>query len=303
MEHGMSDEAWHEWRRNGIGGSDVAGLLMPGKWSSPWSIWAAKTGLIEPTESTDRQRIGKRMESVIAAEFEDARPGLYVLGEQTWCEHPQHSWARCTVDGFVAERVDAEIEFTGDTALGVFEAKTDSRFGWDEVPANYRMQCLWNMGVTGMRSAFLAVMFAGFRFEVFEVEWDQAEWDLMLDVAGTFWHEHVLTGVPPLADGSEATADALARAYPEHVPGVEVALDDIAGSLEQRDYLRDQRKEYDDALKEIDNAIKARLADAEVGTVAGVPVLTYRASERKGYWVEPTTVRTLRAAPKPKAKA
>ena len=302
----MSDAEWHEWRRAGIGGSDIAGLLMPGKWSSPWKIWAEKCGLLEPIESTDRQRIGKRMESVLSAEFEDARPGLFVVGEQTWCTHKEHPWARCTVDGFVAEAPwidlgNGDLEPNADpTLLGIFEGKTDGRFGWDEVPAPYRAQCMWNMGVTGLRSAFVAVMFAGFRFEVFEIEFDQAEWDLMLDVAGAFWHEHVLTGVPPLADGSEATSDALAAAYPEHVPGVEVALDDLWDLLDRRQRFMEAAKIGDKEIAEMNNTIKARLADAEVGTVGGVPVLTYRASERKGYYVEPTTVRVLRAAPKPK---
>lgn len=33
---------WLEWRRNGIGATDVAGILGVSPWASPWSVWADK---------------------------------------------------------------------------------------------------------------------------------------------------------------------------------------------------------------------------------------------------------------------
>lgn len=289
---------WLEWRRGGVGGSDIAGLLLPGKWSSPWKVWADKVGLLEASESTQRQRIGQRMEAVLAAEFEDARPGLRVAGQQQWCEHPEHPWARCTVDGFVEDGDD-----TIGIRFGTVQFKTDARYGWpDGPPPEYRAQCIWEMGVTGMPQCFLAVMFGGFRFDVFDIAWDdraEADWDLMFATAERFWNEHVLTGVPPAVDGSDATADALSLVYPEHTPGVEVDLDGLADMLAERGDLKDRQTSTAARLKEIDNTLKAAFGDAEVGCFNGQPVFTYRSSERKGYVVEPSTVRTLRAI-KPK---
>lgn len=299
----ISDLEWHAWRSNGVGASDIAGLVLPGKWSSPWSVWASKVGLVTPTESTPRQRIGQRMEAVLAAEFEDARPGLVVVGAQRWCQHADHPWARCTVDGFVTHDPNQDnggipVDAPLPDPFATTQFKTDARYGWpDGPPANYRAQCIWEMGVTGMRHCFLAVMFGGFRFEVFDIPWDddvQADWDLMFTTAERFWFDHVVTGEPPPVDGSDATTDALADVYPDHQPGVEVELDGLADLIVERDDLKDRAKATKARLAEIDNTIRARFGDAEVGTFDGEPVFTLRAQTRAAHQVAESTFRVLR---------
>lgn len=209
---------WHAWRRGGVGGSDVAALLGLSHWASPTSLYYEKLGLLDNERETDsaRQRIGKRMEMVLAIEFTD-HTGLYVAGAQTWCQHGSHPWARCTVDGFVADSPYGSTGIAGELALGTVQMKTDGRFGWpDGVPANIRAQCIWEMGVTGLAHCWLIVMFAGFRVEVFEIPWDdgaRSDWEYMLAVARTFWFDHVMVAEPPDLDDSEVTTETLTRLY------------------------------------------------------------------------------------------
>lgn len=294
--------SWLEWRRGGIGGSDIAALLGLSNYASPYSLWCEKVGLIEPTETTQRQRVGQVLEDGIAVLFHE-QTGLYSVGEQMWCSHDEHTWAQCTVDGFAAEAAGSSI----DDVLGTHQKKTDGRFGWpDGVPVNIRAQCVWEMGVTQMSHCWLSVLHAGFRFEVYEIARDddaERDWELMLDRAGTFWHDHVLAGVAPMVDGSDATAEALRVLHPEHVPGERAELDGLVVDLAERYEIKARMKADKARLAEIDNTVRATFGDAEVGTVGGVDVLTYRSSPRAGYVVEPTTVRQLRAAPKPKRKS
>lgn len=293
----MSDD-FHAERATGIGGSDAAAILGLSRHGSPWSVWARLVGLLPPTAETQRLAIGHALEGAIAQLFH-AETGLYVAGEQMHVRHPEHEWLRGFVDGFV---FDGPREFADiDAALGGFEAKTDGRFGWpDGVPANYQAQAQHYMLVTGLPRWWFGVLFAGFRFQVFELEANEEDQALILSAAGSLWHNHVLTGTPPPVDGSEATSDALAAVYPEHVPGTEVELDGLAEMLVERGDLKDRAKDIGKRLDEIDNTIRERLGEAEVGTFGGVPILTYRSSERAGYTVPPATIRTLRAAPKPK---
>jgi putative phage-type endonuclease len=290
---------FHAERNTGIGGSDAPALLGLSRYGSPWSVWARLVGLIPANddEMGQRQRIGHELEGAIGNLFHH-ETGLWVIGEQSAVRHPEHTWLRGFIDGYVTESADSDVA----AALGGFEAKTDGRFGWDDVPPNYRAQAQHYMMVTGLERWWFGVLFAGFRFQVFELKADVEEQAVIFAAASELWNEHVMTGVPPLADGSEATADALARAYPEHIPGVEVALDDLALVLVQRDRLKDEMKVAAAQVAECDNAIKARMADAEVGTIEGVPTLTYRSSERAGYTVPPATIRTLRNAAKPKER-
>lgn len=235
------EDAWHLWRAGGIGGSDIAGLIGLSPYSSPVSIYYDKIGVTAPMPETQRLRLGKRMEQVLALEFHDLT-GLWCVGEQTWCVHPDHSWARCTVDGFAAGTHEHDDEFGPDTwserALGTVQFKTDGRFGWpDGIPPNIRAQCVWEMGVTGLRHCWLVVMFAGFRIETFEIPWDEDaadDWDFMHTRAAQFWRDHIEAGIVPPMDEHPATARALGEVYSDPDPGSILDADDAARTLVAR---------------------------------------------------------------------
>jgi len=288
--------AWLEWRRGGIGGSDIAAVCGLSKWGSPFSTWASKTGLLPDSEPTPRQRLGQLLEPVIATLFHEDI-GLYVIGEQTWCEHSQLSWARCTVDGFAAGDVDTDV---GD-ALGTHQIKTDARGRWSDVPVDIRAQCVWEMGVTGMERCWLSVLHGRFDFHVYELVWDAdavEDWTTMRDLGDRFWHEYVLPGEMPPLDNSEATARALAAAFPDAEPGRRVALDDLADVLRERDDLAVQERWVERRKRHIDNMIKGHMGDAEVGTLYGEPLLAWRVKNVRAYEVPASSRRELRAATK-----
>jgi putative phage-type endonuclease len=297
-----SEADWHEWRRGGIGGSDIGALLGLSNWSSPFSLWADKVGLIPPSDTTERQQIGKDAEPFLSDVF-TRRTGLYVAGEQMWCEHKLHPWARCTLDGLVYDGPAGEPGEL-DAAIGTVQFKTDARFGWGNVhdpingiPAAIEAQCQWELGVTGHHHGWLVVGFAGWNIEIFEIEFRREDFQFMLETAHAFWRDHVLAGVPPQADGSDATARAIADVWPEHQEGVEADLTHLAEQITLRGELKDRIADAEKRLKAIDNAIKAELGDAEVGLVGGHPMFTYRTAQRASYTVEATTYRTLRATP------
>lgn len=292
---------WLDWRRGGIGGSDIPAICGLSNFGSPVSVWADKTGRTEPTETTDRQRIGQVLEGALAQLFHE-RTGLHVLGEQTWCTHRAVSHFRCTVDGFVAESAESSI----DDVLGTVQFKTDGRFGWpDGIPPSIRAQCVWEMGVTGLEHCWLAVLFAGFRFEVFELSMADCEADLdwLQGRAAAFWTDHVLADVAPPADDLDVTSSTIRTIWPDHVEGETADLSAIAAELDERARLKASVAVADKRIKVIDNTIRLALGDAETGTVDGVPVITYRSSLRAGYVVEPTTVRTLRTVTHKEKKA
>lgn len=227
----LDERAWQEWRRGGVGGSEVAALLGLSSYDSAVSLYFRKIGLLddEEREESERQRIGHRMERVLAEEFHD-RTGLYVVGEQTWCEHPAAPHRRATVDGFASDSlVDRAMGHATD-ALGVVEFKTDGRFSWpDGVPPNIRAQVVWQMGVTGLEHAWVVVMFAGFKVEVFEIAWDAdaiADWRYMTELADRFWNDNVLAGVAPAMDDSDATTEALTWVHREIDPDALLDADD-----------------------------------------------------------------------------
>ena len=298
----MTDERWHDWRSQGIGASDVPAIRGVSSFASPWSLWAEKTGRTQRSETTQRQRIGQVLESAIAQLFHE-ETGLHVAGEQTWCNHREHKWARATVDGFViglprcTHGGDCPVpghpnELHGDlpnpapsieAALGVLEIKTDGAPSWDDgIPPRIYEQVQWQLFVTDLPHAWLAVLHSGFKFRVYEVHRDHhGEW-VRFEQVRRFWFDHVQADVPPPVDAADATRDAIAAVWPDHDPGKTASLDELVDVIEHRDVLKAEIKAAEQALTLAENAIKEALADAEVGTIRGVPVLTCKTQTRTG---------------------
>lgn len=303
----FAEREWKEWRRGGIGGSDIGALLGLSSWASPTSLYFDKVGELvdDDVPDTDRQRIGKRMEAVLALEFND-RTGLFVAGAQTRCEHSHFPWARCTVDGFVLDSPHGSPGVDGELSLGTVQMKTDGRFGWpDGIPPSIRAQCVWEMGVTDHLHGWLIVMFAGFRIEVLELDWDTEahdDWLFMLGVARDFWERHVVPRVPPPVDDHWATAAALTAVH----AGAEgfTEADDADRALVARALRAAQLKGAAEAdEKRLRNELRARLGDhtdlvdgwvtVGVRKPKQVPVVLASWREQSATKIDPDLVRRL----------
>lgn len=254
---------WLNWRRNGIGASDVAGILGLSPWASPFSVWASKVDDTNDDHDTDAMEFGRRAEIMVAPWFAD-RTGLTVAGEQARCSHPADPWKLCTVDGFVLDGPGSDI---GD-ALGVLEIKTtgDSAADWAEgVPVHYRCQATWAMHVTGTDRCWFAVLHLAFgrpRFEVYEFERDADEEAFVVEACDAFWYDHVLTQHPPAVDGHSATTDAIKA----HWPTAEGSLEADAITRRICDRIRAHKntlKILEANIAEAENELRAALGDRE----------------------------------------
>lgn len=266
----MTDLDWHSWRRAGVGGSDIAALAGLSNYASPFSLWAEKVGLTEPGPTTERQRIGQVLEEALATLFHE-RTGLYVVGAQEWRVHPEYPELRCTVDGYAAADA-ADKPGPDNPRLGTVQFKTDARRPWDEIPANIRAQCVYEMGVTGLRHCWLPVMHANFRFEIYEIPWDADaadDWEWMADLARSFWHEHVLPQIPPDVDGHDATTEALTAMWPPRLPDLDgylrepvAASDDDLALVAELEHVKAAIGAAEKRKAELSNRIRDLLGDA-----------------------------------------
>lgn len=268
------DQAWHAFRRKGVGASDIGALLGLSKWSSPMSLWCEKLGLLPPSEETQRQRIGKRMETVLAAEFQD-ETGLTLAGEQTWLTATEWEIARCTIDAAVVPPTPRGVDPNLSDFLGPWEAKTSGMRKWDEIPPAYLAQIQWQMYVMGAQRAWLTVMFSGWNIETSTVDRDQDDIDFMVARAKEFWHL-VETETMPEIDGSDATTDALSHLYPKHIEGRTVDLSAMAAKVAHLLDLKEEAKRIKDETKELNNEVRAAIGDAEIAEIDGRPAFTFK---------------------------
>lgn len=279
---------WEAERRKGIGGSDTPALLGESPYQSLYGLWLDKTGLGEPFEGNDATRRGNWLEPHLADWFAEEtglavrRSGLLVSKDR---DH-----LRTNVDRLVSDGGVLEIKTVGQWA------KTADEWKHGGIARHAYLQAQQQMAVTGRSHAWF-VWWQDPRPEIRgPVERDEQLIAEIVRRADYFWFNHVLPGVPPAIDLATVTEDELALRWPTAVEGTAVEAKyprHVEALLAERDDLKAQVKTSEDRLKEIDTALKVFIDDAEVLTIDGRPVLTYKTTARKGYEVKPTTYRKL----------
>lgn len=251
-------------RADFIGGSDIAAIVGLSPWASPWSCWAEKVGLVQPThdEATqDRLDAGTDAELYLAAQFM-RHEGLALAGEQMELRHPEMTWARGHCDALVFDGAQHDEAPGIGLALGGWEAKTDRQFApWAEVPPYYLCQIQWYMALSGLDRWWVTVGFGGWRTKTYLVERDQSDIDYITARAEAFWTNHVLTGDPPPADGHPATTTALGQAWPDADDDTLFADADLVALWDQALAIRAVADDVKADQARIDNAIRAALGD------------------------------------------
>lgn len=268
----MSREDWLVERQKSIGGSDAPSIIGLNPWSSPYTVWADKLGKIPPKEDNEAMRLGRDLEDYVAKRFTEDT-GKKVRRENFLLTNPQYPFAHANVDRMVV----------GEDAG--FEAKTTSvlnlkRFKNGEYPANYYVQCVHYMMVTGCAKWYLGVLVLGEGFHSYEIERDEDEIKALAESEEAFW-KYVETQTPPPADGTESTSETLSTIYPESNED-SVNLFAYERDLEQYMALTAQIKELEKLKDEAANKVKAFLGEAGRGDTDRYKV-TWTSSSRSTF--------------------
>ncbi len=98
------------------------------------------------------------------------------------------------------------------------ECKTANAYNADkwkdgQIASHYLIQCCHYMAVTGKKAWYIAVVIMGREFKYVRIERDEAMIQKLTAIEKEFWEKHVLKGVMPAPDGSEACDKLLAQYY------------------------------------------------------------------------------------------
>lgn len=242
LSHARTD--WLAWRRTGIGASDVAAILGLSRWATPYQVWLSKVVEL-PEDDAEHLAWGHLLEDAICDEV-GRRLHTHVAHRQEQRSHRDHPHHLATIDG-IAKRVPrtvVECKTTGD------------RRAWDEVPIVYHCQAQWQMHVTGLDHAVLAVLHAGQRLDLHEVDRDDDDIARMVETVDQFWENHVLTREAPEPAGVDLP---YLNAWTPADPGKRLEADDELEALAAQ-ALAAQAAAKQAAAYEKD--LKARLAAA-----------------------------------------
>jgi putative phage-type endonuclease len=236
----ISEAAWHQIRKQGVGGSDAGTLCGVNKYDSVYHLWCMKSGIAQPTDAGEPAEWGHILEKPVAEKYAKDTGQALVEWAVTLrsIEYPfmQANLDFVTVDPcelFPAGKVTTwkrKAPPVGITAI--YEGKTGaiaspgSPKDWletpESIPETYACQGAHYCAVSGLRLVKYGCLLGGHGLVKREMQVSEEFVESLIEVTRSFWEDHVLTGTPPEVDGSDATDEALKGAYPRSVEGTTV---------------------------------------------------------------------------------
>lgn len=263
----MSHADWLQMRKIGLGGSDCAAAALIGsegsslsRWKSPFTLWAEKTDRIIPAKSNNESLYwGGRLEEILKCEVKRRKPELEVHDCPFFLRSKEYPFMIANLDGYVKNP---------DGSFSVLEIKTAGAYAvqdWqDGLPIEYYCQVMHYMAVTGMQSAYVAVLLGGNEFRIQKVEREESMIQLLIQGEKKFW-SHVVNDTPPNAKANDL--ETLSLLYPKaHEKQIELPA-------EAMDILINYEKANKDlalakaAKEECEAKLKAMMADAEIAVI------------------------------------
>ncbi|WP_228994766.1 YqaJ viral recombinase family protein [Streptomyces sp. DH8] len=272
---GASHDEWLAVRREGIGGSDVAGILgLGGKYTGPRHVFEEKHGRPTFTDSEPAE-IGREIEGFIAHLF-SKRSGVATAEAPGTLVHVDRPWMRVNVDRYTFERPGP--------ASGCLECKNRSEYQADQwedgaVPDAPAIQCHWGMAVGGWDHGYVAALVGGNKLRWLRLERDEEMVEYLVDYCGKWFERHVVEGIEPPADGLEATTNLLAKLW--SVKAETIAEIDVAKAKElraKRADLKAKKESYEEHIRLVENEMRLLTGENEIAKADGKPAWSWKAN-------------------------
>ncbi|QIJ62602.1 endonuclease [Streptomyces sp. JB150] len=274
---GAPEDVWSETRRQGVGGSDVAAILGMDSYGGALRVWLEKTGQARSERDARLERSARRGHALegLVAEFFAEESGLTVLDSPGTLQHVDRPYWIANPDRLVADQDPGDLAVLECKSRTWRSARAENWRG-EQAPDGPAIQAHWYLTVTGYRAAYVAGLIDD-DLVWFRLERDDELCGMLADAVDRFWHDHVLAGIPPEPDGSEAATELLARLWDAREEAT-VEVDPVEAALltQRRRELREQMDALGEELTATENRMRALLGDAEVATVGTKPVITWR---------------------------
>lgn len=265
-----------ERRKSGLGGSEVATILGLNPYKTAYELWCEKTGRIEPEDISQKFAIrrGNDMEALVAKWFSEDT-GLTVHRVNKTLTNEAHPYLVAHIDRRI---VGAKEGLECKTANWRMAAKFGDA-GTDDVPANYLIQCVHYMIVTGWKVWHLAAELGG-DFRIYRIEYDEVLANHVAREAHDWWQRHIIEGVEP----EPVTSRDLDLAYPTADDGIQLEASSNVAAIhgELRIVTRD-KKALEDREKALKEQIKSAMGDAATLTFDGRKIATWKNQSRTSF--------------------
>lgn len=267
--------AWTAQRRLAIFATDAAAAAGLSRFSDPHMLYLEKLGLVAPKVQTAAMRWGSLLEGVIATEWARETGRKVRKDGYTYWRRDLPFPMATHLDYRTADGDLVEIKTAGQHAAADYGEQ-----GTDEVPIDYRLQCVHEMLVTGAPACHLVVLIGGNQPRHYLIGRDAELEDSLLKIEQRAW-EGVVARTPPAIDGSAGSAEYIRQAYPEdngEVLELDENLQDLGMSYVAA---KAQEKAAGEQVADLGNRLRAALGSASGASGGGITVAYRKSADRK----------------------
>lgn len=270
----LSREQWLEYRRLGIGGSDVAAIFGISPFRTARDVYYDKLGIaaVEGYEGNwVAMEMGNLLEGLVAEIFR-RKTGFEVSLAKKMFQHPIHRFMLADVDRLItmpdSTRAILEIKTTNYNAKDLWW-----RDGREIVPPYYETQGRHYMAVTDIDRVFFCCLYGNTEDEVIirEIRRDGVYEEEMIFLEQQFWEDHVQKKVlPPYLEDGDVIMESIRRHCGPADRGLPIVplKGQMASNLMRYLRLQEEKKDSERNTKKLEDDIqrlRAILA-AEMGS-------------------------------------
>lgn len=267
---------WLELRRQGIGGSDLAGIMKMSSYFTPLDIYFSKIEEAPTeTEMTDIQRWGHLIEPVLASEYKRKYPESEIINPEAMFVSKKWKFMTANLDRIIIV----------ETKPGVMEFKMrgypDDKWGHDggdgeDIPEDVFLQVNHYMAVTGYSYAIVVVFFCVSReMRRYTVLRDETVIENIAKINGDFWNNHVLAEDPPIPTNSDDCNKLWL-----YDSGLSIQADDnIIEQAFELNSIKKEIKHLEERKDEAQTEIKKFMGDKQILLSGSKKLLTWKTQE------------------------
>jgi putative phage-type endonuclease len=203
---------WLNYRRTGIGASDISAIAGINPWRSRIDVYLDKKNLTKPKNS-EKMRWGSLLEQPIADEFAKIE-GVKVMRVNAILRDRKIPFLLTSLDRVIKQNGTAnEIFKNGPGALEVKTTGWGQSWEGGEIPAYYFTQLQWELHVSGLKWGRFATLISGQDLLITPVIMaDKAIGEKLQYLAEKFWNDYILKDIVP-EPASPGDYEAIQKIY------------------------------------------------------------------------------------------
>lgn len=267
-------EEWLEYRKTGIGSSEVGTILGFNPFDTPRGLWLKKTGQVAPEPENTAMLMGHLLEDAVAQRW-SIETGRSVI-------------KRSSIDWIIRDDDKPYLQVSPDRTYwidpngkrnsankGILECKTTVMpVDPDDIPTHWYCQVMYQLGVAGISEGSIAWLTQGRDFGYKDIKFDQSLYEEIIEQVDRFYIDNIIGGKEP----DLINLDDVLSKYPTHTSGKSIEVeDDVYEAWNELRKVRIDLETLNNAKEKLEMKVKEAFRDAEAITYGNKVLATFKA--------------------------